>query len=97
MGLGLESVMKAASESLELVEETLPALVLEEKITSAIVVALVEEVISKPETEEVTVAEPVEKAAEVDEANDEVNDLAAEETEELEVVRVFIPVAEGIA
>lgn len=36
-GLELESVMKAASELLELVEETLSALVLEEKITSAIV------------------------------------------------------------
>lgn len=63
-GLGLESVMKAASELLELLEETLSALVLEEKITSAIMVALVEKVISTPETEEVTVAEPVEKAAE---------------------------------
>lgn len=36
-------------------------------------------------------------AAEVDEADDEADDLVVEETEEVGVVRVFTPVAEGIA
>lgn len=35
-------------------------------------------------------------AAEADEADDEADDLAVEETKEVKVIRVFTPVAEGI-